>query len=194
MLDAPHEDPASSAAPLQGVQEDRQAHVSWWLLLRAGSTWVGLELQACFKPVYIWAFSSSLNSFFLPLSLPGTTASTWRPRVMCLRTSASWWSTFTSWRQTRPARSSWRKFNMHEKSSEFYRSRWGSDGRLNSPCSVSQRSGWSSSFKDKRGTQAQRGASPGQEGGDHQELVQGGGCTQEVTWICRPLQPLKCWQ
>lgn len=29
---------------------------------------------------------------------------------MCLRTSASSWSTFTSWRQTRPARSSWRKF------------------------------------------------------------------------------------
>lgn len=39
----------------------------------------------------------------------GTTASTWGPRVTCSRISASSWSTFTSWRQTRLARSSWRK-------------------------------------------------------------------------------------
>ncbi|CAI5676094.1 unnamed protein product [Oreochromis niloticus] len=35
---------------------------------------------------------------------------------------------------------------------------------------------------DKRGPQAPRGASPGQEGGDHQELVQGGG-DKEVIWL-----------
>lgn len=45
---------------------------------------------------------------------PGTTAFTWRPRVTCSRTSASLWSTFTSWRQTRPARSFWRKFQYIE--------------------------------------------------------------------------------
>lgn len=59
-------------------------------------------------------------------------------------------------------------------------------GHLNPRCPVSQRPGRGSSLKDKGGTQAQRGASPGQEGGDHQELVQGGGDDQEVTWVCPP--------
>lgn len=40
--------------------------------------------------------------------------------------------------------------------------------------------GWSSTLKDKRGPQAQRRASSGQEGGNHQELVQRGGNCKEV--------------
>lgn len=75
---------------------------------------------------------------------------------------------------------------------QFDQNHWGSEGRFNSPCSVSQRSGGGPSFKDERGTQAQRRASPGQEGGDHQELVQGGGDNQEVIFICCPLPAAKC--
>lgn len=42
--------------------------------------------------------------------LVGTTVSTWRPKVTSSKTNASSWSTSTSWRQTRLARSFWRKF------------------------------------------------------------------------------------
>lgn len=116
MLDASHEDPAPSAAPLQGVQEDWQAHVSW-----RGFNWP-FAVDYCGSPVP--ALSALKYMFLNPLLIvladffpsfpphPGTTAFTWRPRVTCLRTSASSWSTFTSWRQTRPARSSWRKFRL----------------------------------------------------------------------------------
>lgn len=117
MLDASHEDPASSAAPLQGVQEDWQAHVSW-----RGSDWP-LAVGYCGSPAPALSalrhvFKSSLDctcSFlnWFPPPHPGTTAFTWRPRVTCSRTSASSWSTFTSWRQTRPARSSWRKCQLN---------------------------------------------------------------------------------
>lgn len=52
MLDASHENPAPSAASLQGVQEDRQAHVSYLsgnFLIPISMVWA--RFYGCVQPV-----------------------------------------------------------------------------------------------------------------------------------------------
>lgn len=48
VLDAPHEDPASSSASLQGVQEDRQAHVGSLSSIVSTDHWHHVCLFLCF--------------------------------------------------------------------------------------------------------------------------------------------------
>lgn len=78
-----------------------------WMLFETFQIWQNGTL--CEITYYGWRPTNkflNLSTFFPS----GTTVCIWGQRVTCSRTNASWWSTYTSSKQTKPARSSWRKY------------------------------------------------------------------------------------